>query len=178
MQKSIWIFGGVAGMLSAYLEYLFYSSDRFHPMSMYLAKMLVLIICVAYGLILVRKLLGGVISVGRTLLTGSLIALVSAAVMITSFSVLYYPDGKFYENKKQESYALAKDKVYSDDQVKEEDKETELEITMQDIDAQFSPLGYARNVIGGNLITAIIFSILMAVFISKNMMYDDSHQKS
>ncbi len=172
MQKSIWIFGGIAGIFSAFLEYLFYSSDNFSPMTMYLAKGLVLIICVVFGLILIRKLLGGTISIGRTLLSGSLIALVRALVLIISFMIFYYPNGEFYQPKVNEAIELAKDKIANDDQIAEEDKSTELEITLQDIERQFKPMSYALLAIAQSLITGFIISILTAVFISKNMMYD------
>jgi hypothetical protein len=177
MQKSIWIFGGIAGILSAVLEYLFYSNENFSPMTMYLAKGLVLIISVVFGLILIRKLLGGTISIGRTLLSGALISLVRAIVLIIAFLAFYYPNGDFYNSKIQDAIELAQDKVAKDEAIKEEDKKTELEITINDIERQFKPLSYSFMAIGQSLITGLIISILTAVFISKNMMLDGVNQK-
>jgi hypothetical protein len=172
MQKSIWIFGIIAGAFCATLEFLYYKSTNFSAMTMYLSKVAVLIICVVLGLILVRKLLGGTISIGRTLLSGVLISLIRAAVMIGFFTYFYQPNGEFYAAKLQESFVQAEKKVTADEQIKPEDKPNELELAKQQIASQFSPRGYATLAIIGSVITGFIISILTAVFISKNMMYE------
>ena len=99
MQKSIWIFGILAGLLCALLEFLFFSSVNSNAVAMYVSKIAVLVICLGAGLILTKKLLGGQISIARTLLSGILISMVRAAIMIIAFLALYAPDGAFYQVK-------------------------------------------------------------------------------
>ncbi len=173
MQKSIWIFRTLAGALSAFLEYLYFSSSNFSPMTLFIAKMAVLIICVVFGLVLIRKLLGGSISVARTLLSGSLISLTRAIVMIGVFLFLYYPSGEFYQPKIQEALQIAENKVMADENIKDADKEEEIRITQADITPQFKPLGYSGIAIASSLITGLIISVLVAAFISTNMMYKE-----
>lgn len=172
MQKSIWIFGIIAGAFCATLEFLYYQTGNFSAMTMYLSKVAILIISIVLGLVLVRKLMGGTISIGRTLLSGVLISLIRAAVMIAAFTYFYQPNGDFYAAKLQESFEQAEKKIAADDQIKAEDKPNELEMAKQQIAVQFTPTGYAKLAIGGSAITGFIISILVAVFISKNMMYE------
>lgn len=173
MQKAIWVFGSIAGVLSALLEYLYFKSDNFHHMSMTLSKMAVLIVSVVLGLVLVKKLLGGIISIARTILSGVLIALIRAAVMIAAFVFLYYPSGEFYAPKLQEGYEMAAAKVQADESVLPADKETEIEELKEQIGFQFKPLGYSGLAIASSLITGLIVSVLVAAFIAKNMMYEE-----
>lgn len=171
MQKSIWIFGLLAGVLSALLEYLYFSSATFNHTTMLLAKLMVLIICVVAGLILAKKLSGGVISIARTILSGVLISVIRAAVLIFAFVAHYYPNGDFYQPKLKQAYEQAEKKVSADDEIKAADKETELDIIKSQIEMQFKPLGYSGLAVGSSIITGLIVSILLAAFISKNMMY-------
>ncbi|NBV56661.1 MAG: hypothetical protein EBR72_02465 [Bacteroidetes bacterium] len=73
MQKSSWIFGLLAGVLSAILEYLFFKSSESNANAMFLSKIIILTLCIVLGLILAKKLLGGTISISRTLLTGGIV---------------------------------------------------------------------------------------------------------
>ena len=173
MQKSIWIFGIIAGAFGASLEYLFFKNTSFSANTMYLSKTLILAICIVFGLVLVKKLIGGTISIARTLLSGMLIAFIRSAVMIGSFLVLYYPSGEFYELKLQESYSQAEKKTAADEDILPADKESVLELTKQQIAGQFKPLGYSGLLIAESLIIGFIISILAAAFISKNMMYTE-----
>ena len=107
MQKSSWIFGLLAGILSAIMEYLFFKSSESNANSMFLSKIIILTLCIILGLILAKKLLGGKISISRALLTGGIISLVRAIVMIISFLVLYYPSGDFYKSKVEIAFEQA-----------------------------------------------------------------------
>ena len=89
MQKSIWILGVLAGLGCAFLEYLYFGSTSGDPRVMFLAKAVILAVFLIFGLILIRKLNGGVISLGRTILSGVLISLIRAVVMILVFLSLY-----------------------------------------------------------------------------------------
>ena len=173
MQKSIWIFGILAGLVGASLEYIFFKDTSFSANTMYLSKTLILVICVVFGLILVKKLLGGTISIARTILSGLLISLVRAAVMIIAFLALYSPNGEFYQEKVEQSFVQAEKKIAADDDIKPADKATILEETKNQIKSQFEPLGYSGLLIGESLIIGIVISILTAAFISKNMMYQE-----
>jgi len=171
MQKSIWIFGILAGLLCALLEFLFFRSVDSNAAAMYISKLAVLVICVGAGLILTKKLLGGQISLARTLLTGLLISIVRAGVMIIAFLALYAPDGSFYQAKVNESFEQATLKVEQDKTIKPADKPMELITVKQQIAAQYKPMGYVMISIGSSLVSGLIISILMAAFIGTNMMY-------
>ena len=107
MQKSSWIFGALAGILSATLEYLFFKSSESNANTMFLSKILILTLCIVLGLILAKKLLGGTISIARTILTGGVISIVRAIVMIIAFMVLYFPNGEFYQSKVEIAFEQA-----------------------------------------------------------------------
>ncbi|MGB1039050.1 MAG: DUF4199 domain-containing protein [Bacteroidia bacterium] len=173
MQKSIWIFGVLAGSICAGLEYMFFKSIGGSANIMYISKFAVLLICIVFGLILIRKLLGGTISIARTILSGVLIAAVRAIVMIAAFTFLYYPDGEFYKEKLEISYEQAAKKIESDDEIKDADKTMMLEETKVQIASQYKPTGYMLITIGMSVVSGFIISILMAAFIGTNMMYKE-----
>ena len=173
MQKSIWVFGIIAGILCAVLEYLFFGGEGGNANVMFLAKIAVLVICAAAGLILIRKLMGGVISIARTVMSGVLISLVRALVMVIAFGFLYYPSGAFYQAKTQEAWNQAENKVASDDKIKPADKPMELAVIREQIAALYQPTGYAMITIGGSLVSGLIVAILMAAFIGTNTMYNE-----
>jgi hypothetical protein len=171
MQKSSWVFGSLAGILSAILEYLFFKSSESNANTMFLSKILILTLCIVLGLILAKKLLGGKISIARTLLTGGVISFIRAIFMIIIFMVLYYPNGDFYQPKVEIAFDQAAKKVQQDDDIKPADKIMELNEIKNQIAAQYKPAGYAMMSIGSSLVTGLIISILMAAFIATNMMY-------
>ncbi|PCJ67918.1 MAG: hypothetical protein COA58_01915 [Bacteroidetes bacterium] len=173
MQKSIWIFGILAGALCAVLEYLFIISVNAHSGINSFAKIAVLAICIIAGLVVTRKLLGGVISIARTLLTGILIALVRAAIMIVVFVFMYYPDGTFYEEKVQIGLEQVAASVDADESVKPADKEQEIERISANWVNQMKPQGYSVTAILMSIISGVFISILAAVFLSTNKMYQE-----
>ena len=173
MQKSIWIFGILAGIICALLEYLFFKSTGANANTMYLAKLAVLLVCIVFGLILIKKLIGGTISIGRTIMSGVMIALVRAIVMIAAFSFFYYPSGEFYKEKLDISYEQAAKKIAADEKVKPADKPMALKETKAQIVNQYQPTGYSLITIGMSIVTGLIISILMAAFIGTNMMYQE-----
>ena len=173
MQKSIWILGVLAGLGCAFLEYLYFGSTSGDPRVMFLAKAVILAVFLIFGLILIRKLNGGVISLGRTILSGVLISLIRAVVMILVFLSLYHPNGEFYKYRADEAAQLATDQMYANDDVKPADKEMELEIRKSQIAPQFEPMVYSLLAVGSSLVTGLILSVLMAALIGKNMMYEE-----
>jgi len=173
MQKSVWIFGIVAGLICAFLEYVFYMGTTGSANVMFATKTAVLSICIIAGLILIKKLSGGVISIARTILSGSLIALVRALVMVIAFGFLYVPNGDFYEHRKQEAWSQAEKAMEADDKTKPADKPMELEIIKEQIGALYEPKGYSMITVGGSLVTGLVLSILVAAFIGTNMMYNE-----
>ena len=172
MQKAIWGLGALAGVLCAVLEYLFFKNTGASANTMYMAKMAILIISVIFGLVLVKKLIGGSISIARTLLSGVLIAMVRALVMIAAFSFLYYPSGDFYKTKLDTSYEQAAKKINADSKIKPADKGMKLEELKVQIKKQYEPMGYALITLGMSIVTGLIISVLMAAFIGTNMMYE------
>ena len=174
MQKSIWIFGVLAGTLSAILEYLFFSSEVASSNVMYVSKVSVLAICVIFGLILLKKLSGGIISLSRVVFSGALISLVSAVIMIIVFLFLYSPNGEFYEEHKLQAFEQAAKRVAAEESIKPADKPMELEEIKTQIASLYKPAVYSLSTVGSNLTTGLIISILMAAFIGTNMMYTEN----
>ena len=181
MQKPIWIFGGLAGVIAALVEYLFYSQDpntfdATQSQGMMAIKMVSLIICIIFGLILLRKLNGGVISIGRTILSGVLMSVVRSVILIIAFTATWYPDGTFYDGHK----AIAKEKtaeiIASNDDFTEEEKQEKIEEAEITLDKQYTPQGYSVVAFLGSLVTGLVISVLMAAFIAKNMMYADMEE--
>lgn len=176
MQKSIWIFGILAGIICAVLEYLFFASEGGSANVMFIAKIAVLAIFTISGLVLIRKLKGGIISIGRTIVSGLMIALVRAVVMIIAFGFLYYPNGDFYKHRSDQAVQVATDQMNANDAVKAADKKMKLEETIEQITFQYKPTGYSLIAIGGSLVTGLVLSILTAAIIGTNMMYNDPKQ--
>ncbi|MFY0643395.1 MAG: DUF4199 domain-containing protein [Bacteroidia bacterium] len=173
MQKTIWLFGGIAGVLSALLEYLFYSGQNFNSQSLYLSKIILLAICVIFGLILIKKLLGGIISIGRTILSGIMISVVKSIIAIAVFLVLYAPSGEFYA-KHVEQAKIESIKIINDNTTLEEGEKADKIVEAHSyIEGQFKPWGYSFSTLLEGLITSFVISVLMAAFIAKNMMYQD-----
>lgn len=173
MQKSIWVFGVVAGVICATLEYIFFGGEGGSANVMFVAKIAVLFISIVAGIILIRKLLGGIVSIARVVMSGVLISLVRAIVMVIVFGFLYYPNGAFYKAKTEQAWEQAEKKVAADENIKPADKPMELEIVKDQIAGLYKPKGYTMITIGGSLISGLIISILMAAFVGSNTMYDE-----
>jgi len=135
------------------------------------AKIVILAICVIAGLILSKKLVGGVISIASTLITGILISLVRAGVMIAAFSFLYYPNGDFYKSKIDDGVVTITASVDADNAVAPADKAMEVERISANWRNQMHPQGYAVTALLMSLVSGFFISILAAVFLSTNMMY-------
>lgn len=171
MQRTIWLFGGIAGVLSAALEYIFYSGQNFNSQSLYLIKIAILAICVIFGLILLRKLKGGVISIGRTILSGLLISVVKSVIAIAVFLVLYAPSGEFFSEHLEKAKVEAVKIINDNAELEEEEKPEKIEEAHSYIEGQFKPLGYSISTLIEGLVTSFVISVLMAAFIATNMMY-------
>ncbi len=171
MQRPVWLFGGIAGILSALLEYLFYSGQNFNSQSLYLTKIIILLISVVFGIILVKKLQGGIISIGRTLLSGVLISLVKSAICIAVFAILYAPDGEFYREHVKHAQSQAVEIIAENADLTEEEKPVKIKEANSYIAGQFKPWGYSVSTIIEGIVTAFVISVLMAAFVAKNMMY-------
>ena len=176
MQRAIWLFGGVAGVLSATLEYLFYSGDNFNSQTLYLSKIILLAICVIFCIILVKKLKGGIISIGRTILSGLMVAVVKGIVCIAAFIVLYAPDGEFYERHAQEAMVEAERIINQETDLSTDEKVKKIAEAEHYLKKQFQPLGYSTSTLLESLVTAFVISVLMAAFVGTNMMYQQDDQ--
>lgn len=105
MSKYYLIFGGIAGIVSALLEFFIYSGRLgFDKMGGVLfGKILALIGCIVFAVILIKKL-NGTISFIRTSFSGLMIAIVCSSVSGIGYAAMAYPDGSFFE--KAETYAF------------------------------------------------------------------------
>lgn len=173
MQKSIWLFGGIAGVLSAVLEYFYYTGQSLDSKTMFLAKIAILVVCVVFALVLIKKLIGGTISIGRTILSGVLIGVVRSLITSIVFLVLYLPNGEFYQPHIDSAMEQAEVIVLEDENIEAEDKAENIEEARQRIQLNFRPTGYAFFSLLGSVVTAFVVSILLAAFIATNMMYKD-----
>ena len=101
MSKYYLIFGGIAGLASATLEYLLFSGALGFDKSfgVVFGKILALIGCIVFAVILIRKLQGR-ISFVRTSFSGLMIAIVCSAVSGIGYSIMQYPDGSFFNEAK------------------------------------------------------------------------------
>jgi hypothetical protein len=177
LKRPIWLFGLIAGILSAGYEYTFYISDSGDSKIMYLAKISIMVICVIFGLILIRKMLGGTISIGRTLLSGVSIGILRSLIMVAAFLVLYYPDGNFYKPYEQSALVQAEEIVMADEEIDADKKEAAIQEIKQRIVQVLKPKGYIVSTIIEGLVTSFVISILTAAFIATNMMYKDLEPK-
>lgn len=179
VRKPIWLFGGIAGVSSAFLEYLFYSGgDSASPTTLYISKIAIGAICVIFGLILAKKLSGGIISIGSTILTGLSIEFVKGLILFASFALLSYPDGSFYQAHEDKAVAMAKELVMNNADIALEDKEANIIEAQDRARLAFTPMGYGIQAVGGSLVTGLVISVLMAAFIATNMMFKDLGMQS
>lgn len=105
MTKYYLIFGSIAGTISAFLEYMLFSGklgyDRMG--GVLFGKILALIGCIVFGVILIKKL-NGRISFMRTSFSGLMIAIVCTIFSTIGYSIMAYPDGKFFDEAKEYTY--------------------------------------------------------------------------
>lgn len=174
MQKVIWIFGIIAGAGSAFIEYLYFSNPDATPQQMgqyTLLKIFILLIAIIFGLILVKKLNGNRIGIGKTLSSGLMISVIRALVMVVSFWFLYQPDGAFYSEKLNIAKLVATEKHEADTTISEEVRLQNIEDAYYQIEYQYKPYGYGKIALISSIASGIVMSILMAAFIAKNQMY-------
>jgi hypothetical protein len=151
------------------MEYVYYQDIDLDTFRMFwLAKMFVLFVTVVFGIIAVKKLSGGVISIARTLFTGGLISFIRAITMVIAFSILYYPDGEFYQKAKDISFEQMEKKVEAG-----ELERVDLAGAKGRIESQLSLSGYSVSTLFGSLITGLVVSVLMAAFVATNKMYEE-----
>lgn len=171
MNKIIWIFGLIGGVLSALVEYLYFANDAAPASQTFivsLTKIAVLAIAIVFGLVLLRKHLGGTISISRTMFSGVMISLVRAIVLIAAFAYLSYPKGEFYEHKKAVALQVANDKFQADTAITEEKRIEFIKRAQEEITSQFTVAGYAKVSVLGSILSGFIISLLTAVFIARN----------
>lgn len=174
MQKVIWPFGILAGLGSAYIEYLYFSNPNALPQQMgqyTLLKIFVLLICLVFALVLIKKLNGNTISISRTLFSGVLTSVIRAFVMVMCFWFLYQPEGEFYQDKLDLALRVATEKHQADTAITEEIRYERIKDAYQQIEFQYKPNGYAKIALLSSLASGVIISILMAAFIANNQMF-------
>ncbi len=158
MSKYYLIFGGIAGICSAVLEYLLFSGKLgFDKMGGVLfGKILALVICIVFAVVLIKKLNGG-ISFMRTSFSGLMIALVCSAVSGINYSYMNYPDGSFFEDAK--AYSLEKWEEANKDNPEDMAK---LEEQKQQIDQSFSLKFHTILDLGTFLTIGLVFTAFFA----------------
>jgi hypothetical protein len=162
MNKYIWIFGGISGLLGALAEYLVYngtlSFDTFGGVRLF--KILAFVFCIIFLSILHKKLNGG-ISLARVMLNSVLASFVRSAVMITFFLFTYYPEGRAFDDVKK--YAFEK----SVEMMPEKDRNPKnLTQRKAEIDEQFSIEGYPKFAILGSLVAAVFTGVFLGLILA------------
>lgn len=111
MSKYYLIFGGIAGITSATLEYLLYNGTFGYDKigGVLFGKILALLGCIVFAVILIKKLHGG-ISFLRTSFSGLMIAIVCSAFSGIGYSMMYHAkDGTFFDDVKDYRLELWKE---------------------------------------------------------------------
>ncbi len=163
MNKYIWIFGGISGLLASVSEYLVYSGvlsfDDFGGVRLF--KLLTLVICIVFAGILYKKMQGGV-SLARVMFISVLVSLVRSAVLCGGFLLMYWPDGERFEPARK--YAYEK----SLEMMKEEDKTISgKQKKKAEIEAQFSLVGYPKFALAGGFFVAVFTGVFLGLIIAK-----------
>ena len=162
MVKYYWIFGSIAGITSAALEYLIYGGFVGYEMSggVLLGKFLSLLLCIIFAAVLIKKLQGR-ISFLRTTFTGLMIALICSAVSGIGFSYMHYPDGHFFDDAK--AYHLQTWKDHFADQPEELAK---IEDVKAQIDEKFTMKNHTFFELTGFVVAGLFFAALLSAFIA------------
>ncbi|MFT7590895.1 MAG: hypothetical protein ACI9UJ_000813 [bacterium] len=162
MSKYYLIFGGIAGIASATLEYLLYGGYLgFDKMGGVLfGKILALIGCIVFAVVLIKKLQGG-ISFIRTSFSGLMIAVVCSAFSGIGYSIMAYPDGSFFDEAKAYSFEAWKEG--------NKDKPEELariDEAREQINSKFSLKYHTFLELGMYLVIGAVFTAFFAGFIA------------
>ena len=162
MSKYYLIFGGIAGIASAILEYLLFSGSLGFDKSfgVVFGKILALVGCVVFAVVLIKKLHGG-ISFIRTSFSGLMIAIVCSAVSGIGYSVMSYPDGSFFDEAK----------AYYFEGWKEANKDNPEELARTDdafeeINIKFSLKHHTIFDLGMYLVIGAVFTAFLAGFVA------------
>lgn len=162
MSKYYLIFGGIAGSLSAVLEYMIYSGlvgfDRMG--GVLFGKILALLGCIIFAVVLIRKMYGSV-SFLRVSFSGLMIALVCSAFSGIGYSMMHYPDGSFFNDAKEYTYNhwLETNKDNPEEMARKAE-------ARQEIDNQFSLKYHSLLDTGMYLAIGLVFTAFFAGFIA------------
>jgi uncharacterized membrane protein YraQ (UPF0718 family) len=162
MVKYYWIFGSIAGVSSAVLEYLIFSGILGFEKSfgVLLGKYLALLICIVFCVVLIKKLQGQ-ISFLRTTFSGLMIALICSAVSGVGYSYMHYPDGHFFDDAK--AYHLEEWKKHYADQPQELVK---IEEVQAKLDEKFTMKNHTFFDLTGYVVAGLFFAALISAFVA------------
>ncbi|MFT5724423.1 MAG: hypothetical protein ACI9JN_001542 [Bacteroidia bacterium] len=162
MSKYYLIFGGIAGVASAFLEYLLYGGYLgFDKMGGVLfGKILALIGCIVFAVVLIKKLTGS-ISFLRTSFSGLMIALVCSAFSGIGYSYMHYPDGSFFDEAK--TYAFD---VWEKSNADKPEEMARKDEAREQINSKFSLKYHTMLELGMFMVIGIVFTAFFAGFIA------------
>jgi hypothetical protein len=162
MSKYYLIFGGIAGIVSASLEYFIYGGYLgFDKMGGVLfGKILALIGCIVFAVVLIKKLNGG-ISFIRTSFSGLMIALVCSAVSGIGYSAMHYPDGSFFNEAKTYAY-----EVWETRNAENPEEMARKEDFKEHLNNKFSLKYHTMLELGMYLAIGVVFTAFFAGFIA------------
>ncbi len=162
MSKYYLIFGGIAGAISALLEYFLYKGVfGFDSMAgVIYGKILALVVCIVFGVVLIKKLNGG-ISFLRTSFSGLMIAIVCSTFSGIGYSMMHYPDGSFFNEAKE--YAYDEWIKTNKDNPEEMAKISEVKSA---IESRFTVMYHSALEFGLYLVVGVVFTAFFAGFIA------------
>ncbi len=162
MGKYYWIFGGIAGGFSVLSEFLLFSGKLgFHRSSgVLMSKLGMLLICIIFGAILIKKM-NGSISMARTMLSGTLIALICAAISIGGYTSMSEVDKNFFDKAK--TYNI---QIWEEQNADNPEELAKKEDKVQQIEQSYSLQQYAGFTLVGYLVSGLIVSLFTAAFLA------------
>jgi hypothetical protein len=176
MNKFIWIFGAISGILGSIAEYLVYGDilpyESFGAIRLF--KIFLLVICVVFAVVAIKKI-NGQISLARTLLVSILVSLVRSIFLIGGFLLMYYPNGERFEPGKKIAMEMSIKRI-KDEQIEAQkspltkDKKVNIKEKIEDqrnaIDNQFSITGYPVFSIMGSVVTAVFAGVFLGLIVA------------
>lgn len=162
MNKFIWIFGAISGILGSVAEYMVYGNympyDSFVGIRLF--KIFILVICIVFAVIALKKL-NGQISLARTLLTSILVSLVRSIFLIGGFLLMHYPNGEIFEPVKAYAFEKVVAMMEEEDRTPKNLAEKKLEIA-----DQFSLTGYPKYGLMGSAVTAVFVGVFLGLIVA------------
>jgi len=172
MGKYYWIFGGIAGIYSVLSEYLLFTGRLGYDRSggVLMSKLVVLLLCIVFGSILIKKI-NGTISSARTMLSGALIALICSVISIAGYTFMSQNDPTFFDGAKE--YSLS---TWEEHNADKPDVLAKRDEQIAQIESGFGIQQYVGFTLIGYLVSGLLVSLFTAAFLSNKNAFANTPQ--